>query len=77
MERLSLNEALMIMLADRDGVDGTNILDLYRKGQNEVITAYDVNPSGAGNFLAKMRSSDDIDNMLIWLTRNGAEDIFA
>lgn len=77
MDQLSLNEALIVLLADRDGVDGTNVLTLFHNAQVELITAYDIAPDRAARWLDQARESDQVDGMLIWVSRNGQEDIFA
>lgn len=76
MEKLSLNEAIMVLLVERGDVDGSNVLSLYRVAQNNLITEFNVAPSGAGNWLIKQRDQDTIDEMIIWVTRNGQEDLF-
>ncbi len=77
MDELSLNESLMILLVDRDDVDGTNVLTLFHNAQNELITAYDISPDRAARWLDQARSYDEVDGILIYTTRNGQEDIFA
>ncbi|MFJ6532503.1 hypothetical protein [Microbacterium sp. NPDC091662] len=70
---LSLTEAIYAIAVDQDDVDTTNIIDKVRRAQ-AVVLDY---AGGDAEALHTLRSPDEVDNILIMITRNGTVDIFA
>lgn len=67
---LSLNEALLVALVERGGVDGTNVIDLMRNAQTVLRSA-------TAHSLDWQMREDDVDDILMTASLNGRRDIFA
>lgn len=70
---LSLTEALYSMVVDMDDVDSTNIIYKVRRAQ-AVVLDY---AGGDVEALHTLRHPDEVDNIIIMITRNGTVDIYA
>lgn len=77
IENLSINEALVSMLVEQDGVDATNAIHLLRAAQAKVIeytgarTAEEVVLR-----LSNIRTADEVDSIIALVSENGAVDLF-
>lgn len=79
LDKISLTEAIVALMSDHygfQGLDATNAIPTLRKAQANLIQWLNVNPSGAHNFLHKIRPIDDVDQIIITATQNGARDLF-
>lgn len=72
MDTITLNEALIVMLVEQDGVDATNAIPLLRHAQAVIVDA----AGGRAEALHTERTTDDADSIIIALTMNGRFDIF-
>jgi hypothetical protein len=73
-DTLSLNEAILVELAMRPGVDETNIVTLYRKAQRNLATLV-ARRYGTPDMDAP-RHVDDVDDLMILVTENGRISLF-
>ena len=71
MDNLSITEGLYILAADES--DATNIVAKVRRGQARVMEY----TGGRAEALHTVRTADEVDDILIMASRNGAVDLFA
>lgn len=72
MDNITLTEALVALLVERDDTDATNAIQRLRIAQERVALVI----HGSVHLDLSM-PVDDVDDILIHATRNGAIDIFA
>lgn len=75
MDRLTLNEGILICLVEERSVDGGNVVHLMRKARSRVLD--EVARRGMPLTLDREMDGDEVDSVLIMATRNGAIDLFA
>uniref|UniRef100_A0AAU6R5W4 Helix-turn-helix DNA binding domain protein n=1 Tax=Micrococcus phage Olihed TaxID=3092209 RepID=A0AAU6R5W4_9CAUD len=77
IENLSIDEALVSMLVEQDGVDATNAIHLLRAAQAKVIEYTGARtPEEVALHLSGTRSIDEVDSILILVSENGKIDLF-
>lgn len=76
IDRLSLNEAIITEMVEHPSIDASNAIAWFRTAQSNLLDWNNVGASGSAQFLAKMRSEEDVDSILIMSTRNGQRSIF-
>jgi len=80
MDTITINEGLLVMLAGRDGIDGTNAIELMRRAQDRLGLVRLLGRGYEGEtemeFLNKLRPMEEVDDILIAVTRNGRVDLF-
>lgn len=70
---LTLTEALYSLAFAQDGIDETNVIYRVRKAQALAKEAFSLGDIE----LHTPYNQDHVDRLIIWLSRNGAIDIFA
>lgn len=77
IENLSIDEALVSMLVEQDGVDATNAIHLLRAAQAKVIEYTGARTSEeVALHLSGTRSIDEVDSIIIMVSKNGQIDLF-
>ena len=76
MIHISLNEAIIANLVDADGVDGTNIIPVFRKAQQTVCDYIAASGLSVPDFETQL-SADYCDSVLIGVTKNGAKALWS
>lgn len=80
MDTISINEAILVRLAERDNVDGTNVVLLMRNAQENVcqMLSERVRREGRNAFLNIERDIESADSFLDMVElRNGPGSLFA
>ena len=76
MIRISFNEAIIANLVDADGVDGTNIIPVFRKAQKNVIAYFEAARESVPD-LTVGQTVEFVEMVIIDITKNGAQSIYA
>ena len=76
MIRISFNEAIIANLVDADGVDGTNIIPVFRKAQKNVIAYFEAAREAVPD-LTVAQTVEFVEMVIIDITKNGAQSIYA
>lgn len=80
MDKLSLNDALLLMLVNRDSVDGTNALTLMRRAQDRLrlvcMLSRSIGTMTPDEFLNLQQDMEVVDDLIISATHNGLVDLF-
>ncbi len=77
IENLSIDEALVSMLVEQDGVDATNAIQLLRAAQAKVIEYTGARtPEDVVAHLSAIRTIEEVDSILILVSENGKVDLF-
>ncbi|QBZ73221.1 hypothetical protein SEA_THERESITA_32 [Microbacterium phage Theresita] len=77
IEQLSIDEALVSMLVEQDGVDGTNAIHLLRAAQAKVIEYTGARtPDDVVAHLGSIRTIEEVDDILTMVSENGRIDLF-
>ncbi|QOP64815.1 hypothetical protein SEA_DELAGARZA_56 [Microbacterium phage DelaGarza] len=73
MDTLTIAEALVAIIADREDIDATNAIPCLRRAEATILEF----TGGVHRVpLYTERTSDDVDTILILVTENGQRDIF-
>ena len=77
MEKISINEALVVMLISQDNVDATNVIQKLRKGKENLyaFTQEHSRYCELTDYDAEL-DAEFVDDVLIFATRNGKYDLF-
>ena len=76
MIHISLNEAIIANLVDADGVDGTNIIPVFRKAQQTVCDYIAKSGYLVPDFEVQL-SADYCDSVLIAVTQSGKKALWS
>ena len=76
MDTISLNEAIIANLIDADGVDGTNIISVFRTAQ-QTVCDYIANSGFLVPDFEVQLSADYCDSVLIAVTQNGKRTLWS
>ena len=76
MIHISFNEAIIANLVDSDGVDGTNIIPVFRKAQKNVIAYFEAAREAVPD-LTVAQTVEFVEMVIIDITKNGAQSIYA